>query len=59
MKRIRLNFDGSGLDYDRDYGSAHRTGWSAVHEGRVVIQLTSFWRAVWRLARAILNPPKS
>ena len=39
------------LEYDRDYGIDHRSGWTAVYDGRVVVQLTSLWRAVWHLCR--------
>jgi len=50
MKRARLLIDGTGLEFDRDYGVDKRTGWSAIVDGRVCApQLTSLTRAAWAL----------
>lgn len=43
---------GLSLDYDRDYGCAHREGWSVALNGSYVVQferwlLVALWKA-WR-----------
>lgn len=50
IKRMKIRIGQTGLDFDRDYGSQHRTGWTAVHRGRCCYPyLTSFPKAVWAL----------
>lgn len=50
--RLKVRWNMTGLDFDRNYGINHRTGWSAIYEGSVVVQLTTPPRAAWALARA-------
>lgn len=35
------------LEYRFEYGLDKRTGWTAVVDGRVIVQFVSFWRALW------------
>jgi len=54
MRRARLTINNTGLEFDRDYGCDHRTGWTALVGGRVMEpQLTSLWRAVKALAAGL------
>jgi hypothetical protein len=53
MKRIVITFDGTGLHFDRNYGSTKLTGWTALHHGSFCYpQFTSFWHAITLLIRA-------
>lgn len=54
MKRATLTIDGTGLDYDRDYGIDRRTGWTACIGGCVVgPQFVPLHRAVLALIRGL------
>jgi hypothetical protein len=47
MKSLRLHINGTGIEFDRGYGIARRTGWTAVHRGVSVFPyFTSLSRAV-------------
>lgn len=47
---MRIRISQMGLDFDRNYGSERRTGWTAVYRGCCCYPyLTSFPRAVWAL----------
>lgn len=54
LPRLRLRLGNTGLDFDRDYGCARRTGWTAVRDGCCLYpHLTSFPRAVAALLRSL------
>lgn len=51
---MKLRIGQTGLDFDRNYGVARRTGWTAIHRGCCCYPyLTTFPKAVWALIRAI------
>jgi hypothetical protein len=55
---LKLRLGLTGLDYDRDYGSARRTGWTAVHRGSCLYpHLTTFPRALTVLLLALFRRP--
>lgn len=59
VKRLRISINGTGLDFDRDYGIDRRTGWTAVVGGSVQSpQLTSLPRALWALVKRLWEGEK-
>jgi hypothetical protein len=51
---VRLVFKASRLrvDFDRDYGCEHKTGWSVALDGSYVVELEPrLWRALWKAWR--------
>jgi hypothetical protein len=46
---FRLRIHKWELQYDWDYGPAHKRGWTAVHDGSHLVQFVGFFRAVYRL----------
>lgn len=52
---LRIRVWRLGLDFDRGYGLDRRTGWSAIVDGRVVVQFVSLPRALWALVREPLG----
>jgi hypothetical protein len=44
--KIRLEFDGFGLHFDRDYGWSKVTGWSLIRDGSFVLSFKT-WEEVW------------
>ena len=63
MKRLVLEYDAIRLDFDRDYGSHSRTGWSVALRGSYCVQLEpslvkALWRA-WKFARMVHRDPTS
>lgn len=53
MNSIRLLINNTGLEFDRDYGASHRTGWSVLKGGSVRIQFVGFLKACWTLFRVL------
>lgn len=54
-RSIRLSVDGTGLEYDADYGVERRSGWCATHEGVVLRpEFTGLPRATWTLIRFLV-----
>ncbi len=52
MKPFRFRYDHFELQYDRDHGVDHRSGWSVVIDGKVYVQFERGpVRAVWRAVR--------
>ncbi len=49
---IRILVGRYGLEYDSDYGDAHRSGWSATVDGSYRVQLGSFLDALRALVEA-------
>ena len=43
---IRLEIDGLGLHFDRDYGIQRRTGWSLSRDGSFILQFVT-WEEAW------------
>jgi len=40
------------VDFDRDYGSENKTGWSVALDGSYVVELEPrLWRALWKAWR--------
>lgn len=60
MRSAVISINGSGLEFDRDYGIDKQTGWTAVHEGRVLSpQFGTLWQALaalWRAWRSADEP---
>jgi hypothetical protein len=56
VRALRLTVNGTGLEFDRDYGTDRRTGWSAVVEGSYVAQLTDLEAAIAALREAGVLP---
>jgi len=51
---VRLVFKTANIriDFDRDYGCQHKTGWSVALNGSYVVQLEPrLWRALWKAYR--------
>ena len=48
---LRIRIGPVGLEYDSDYGVAHRSGWSATWHGSYVAQLDSLWACVRAMVR--------
>lgn len=44
--KIRLQFDGFALHFDRDYGWSKVTGWSLVRDYSFVLSFVT-WEEVW------------
>ena len=56
VKSIELTVNGTGLNFDRDYGMDRRTGWTAVADGCVLNpQFVPLHRAIVALVRDILQ----
>lgn len=53
MKSAKFVIDGTGLEFDRNYGAENRTGWTAVRDGCVRIQFVPLYRAAWALFRSL------
>lgn len=53
MKRAEFTINGTGLQFDRDYGIDRRSGWTVLHGGCVHNQFIGFWRACWILCRVV------
>jgi len=45
-RSAEFTVNATGLQWDRDYGIDKRTGWTALHRGRVLVQFVSLPRAV-------------
>ncbi len=59
FRRVRLSVNGTGLDFDRDYGCDNRTGWTASFEGAICEpQLTTLRRAARSLIGAWADADK-
>ena len=52
-RSAEFTVNATGLQWDRDYGTDKRTGWTALHRGRVLVQLVSLPRAVEALIASI------
>lgn len=55
MSRAEFTVNRTGLEFDRDYGIDKRTGWSVVHEGRVMVQFVSLPWAVCCLINSLVK----
>ena len=60
-KRFRLEVSPFCLEFDRDYGIDHRTGWSYIHRGSVVEDINpsliaTLWKAVCYHWDRIIHP---
>ena len=44
--RFRFTTQRWSLQHDRDYGIDHRTGWSLVHDGHFLVQLSSLYYVI-------------
>ena len=52
-RSAEFTVNATGLQWDRDYGIDKRTGWTAIHTGRVLVQFASLPRAIEALIVSI------
>ena len=52
LKEFRLKIGKYRIDYDKDYGFAHQTGWSLAVDGSYVVQFVTLrgliHELIWR-----------
>ena len=49
---FRLQLGRFGLEYDSDYGAAHRSGWTVLWHGSHLAQLTTLRACAWAFYKA-------